>query len=280
MRRSFVPLLVLAPSIAAAGLLARGLAEVAATAWLPPGIAAAFAPPPEAVEAAPARTSAKTPGPLVVATKRAAVPKIPEAEIGACPLGARVVASVTDPDVPSRSLAVVAFPAAAGETKPVLREGSFIAGRTVRAITKTRVYLRDARGTCFVGPVLPREEPAPAAPAAKTIGIERVDEGHVRVDRLARDKLVESHAMATGARIVPVVEDGRVTGMKIAAVRPGSLLAELGLRAGDTIKSVNGFEIGSAEQGLEAFARLKSAPKIEIALVRAGKAAAIVIEVV
>ncbi len=157
MPRPIALLLLLAPPVAVASFAAYGLAAVAGQVSMPHGIAQALASPAPAPEAPPpASTSAKKPSPLVVATPPKAPRPLVEAEIGACPLTARVVLAVADDDEPSRSLAVVAFPADRGETKPVLREGSYVVGRTVRAITKTRVYLRDARGTCFVGPAAPR----------------------------------------------------------------------------------------------------------------------------
>jgi general secretion pathway protein C len=73
------------------------------------------------------------------------------------------------------------------------------------------------------------------------------------------------------ARIVPVQENGKTVGVKLNGVKADSLLGTIGLQNGDTLKTINGFEMGSPEKALEAYARLRTAPKITIAIDRGGK---------
>ena len=43
------------------------------------------------------------------------------------------------------------------------------------------------------------------------------------------------------------------------------------MQNGDTLKTINGFDMGSPEKALEAYARLRTANKLTIQLSRAGK---------
>jgi membrane-associated protease RseP (regulator of RpoE activity) len=53
-------------------------------------------------------------------------------------------------------------------------------------------------------------------------------------------------------------------------IRPSSLYARLGLLNGDTLVSVNGFELTSADKALEIYTKLREASRIEIVVERKG----------
>jgi general secretion pathway protein C len=53
-------------------------------------------------------------------------------------------------------------------------------------------------------------------------------------------------------------------------IRERSLLHEIGLKSGDRIESINGFDIANPEKALEAYARLRLAPKLKLVLDRRG----------
>jgi general secretion pathway protein C len=67
--------------------------------------------------------------------------------------------------------------------------------------------------------------------------------------------------------------------MRILSIPASSVLAGLGLRASDVLRSVNGFEVVDPEKMLEAYAKLKSAPHLELALVRGGQPVQIEIDI-
>jgi len=73
------------------------------------------------------------------------------------------------------------------------------------------------------------------------------------------------------ARIVPALKDGKPSGFKLFAVRPGSLYAELGIRNGDVIQSINGLELSTPETALGAYARLRTASEFVVQLERRGQ---------
>ena len=61
-----------------------------------------------------------------------------------------------------------------------------------------------------------------------------------------------------------------VVGIRVVALRPGSPLDGLGIRAGDVLESVNGFQLTTPAKMLEALARLRTADHLSLALQRGG----------
>jgi general secretion pathway protein C len=72
-------------------------------------------------------------------------------------------------------------------------------------------------------------------------------------------------------RVVPEQRDGKVIGLRLFGIRPGSVLGTLGLRNGDRLESINGFEIASPEKALQAYAQLRTASHLRVQLHRVGK---------
>jgi general secretion pathway protein C len=64
--------------------------------------------------------------------------------------------------------------------------------------------------------------------------------------------------------------------MRLARVTPGTLPDALGLQSYDELISVNGYRLNDPEQALMAYARLRSAERLSLALHRGGKATEIV----
>ncbi|MGV3623356.1 MAG: hypothetical protein ACO1OB_21230 [Archangium sp.] len=73
------------------------------------------------------------------------------------------------------------------------------------------------------------------------------------------------------ARIVPTMRDGRAEGLKLYGIRPNTLPTLVGLANGDTVKTVNGVSVGSPDQAMEVFRRLRSEKKFTIAFERRGE---------
>jgi general secretion pathway protein C len=71
-------------------------------------------------------------------------------------------------------------------------------------------------------------------------------------------------------RVVPEQRDGKVLGIRLFGIRPGTLLSALGLKSGDRIESINGFDIGDPEKALQAYARLRTASHLRVHVNRGG----------
>ena len=57
----------------------------------------------------------------------------------------------------------------------------------------------------------------------------------------------------------------------IYAVRPGSIYARLGVLNGDTITTINGHAVDTADRALDAYTALRGAAKVELGGLRRGK---------
>jgi general secretion pathway protein C len=122
-----------------------------------------------------------------------------------------------------------------------------------------------------------QEQPATNAPvddlqAQIDNGIKKIDENNYEIDKALVDKvLANPMAVAKGARVVPAVKNGQPDGFKLYAIRPSSVYAKLGLTNGDTLQSINGFELTSADKALEVYTKLREATSLEVSVTRRGK---------
>ncbi len=101
--------------------------------------------------------------------------------------------------------------------------------------------------------------------------IRKISETEYEIDRSAVEKILEDQAqLMRSARIVPEQKDGKTIGVRLFGVRPDTLLGTLGLKNGDRLEQINGFDMGSPEKALEAYARLRTAENLKIKLNRRG----------
>ncbi|MGE0546854.1 MAG: type II secretion system protein GspC [Kofleriaceae bacterium] len=103
-------------------------------------------------------------------------------------------------------------------------------------------------------------------------GIKKTGENTYELDKGLMDKvLANPMAWVKGARVVPSVQNGKSNGFKLYAIRPNSAYAKLGLSNGDTISSINGFELTTVDKALEVYTKLREATSLELEVVRRGK---------
>lgn len=75
--------------------------------------------------------------------------------------------------------------------------------------------------------------------------------------------------LLTQARAVPYFKDGRSIGLRLFAIKTGSLYEKVGLRNGDILKTINGNSLGDISQALKLFEKLKEERSITLTLERA-----------
>jgi len=103
-------------------------------------------------------------------------------------------------------------------------------------------------------------------------GIKKISDNNYEIDKSLVDKvLANPMGVAKGARVVPAVKNGQPDGFKLYAIRPSSVYAKLGLANGDTLQSINGFELTSADKALEVYTKLREATSLEVNVTRRGK---------
>jgi general secretion pathway protein C len=103
-------------------------------------------------------------------------------------------------------------------------------------------------------------------------GVKSTGENTYEIDRALVDKILANPAaVSKGARVVPATANGKATGFKLYAIRPTSVFAKLGLTNGDTLSSINGIEMTSIDQAMQAYQKLRDANQLEVEIQRRGK---------
>jgi general secretion pathway protein C len=77
--------------------------------------------------------------------------------------------------------------------------------------------------------------------------------------------------LAKRVQVVPVLDGGKLTGVRLSAGGDAALIAQIGLRQGDVITSVNGMAVDSFARGQEIMAGLASASSVRVTVLRDGK---------
>ncbi len=122
-------------------------------------------------------------------------------------------------------------------------------------------------GTLPINPTTPSPDPDTFAQ-----GIKQTDQTTYEIQRTTIDAvLANPMAVAKSARVVPAIKNGQPEGLKLYAIRPGSVWAALGLQNGDTIRAINGYELTSADKALEVYTKLRDAKQITVDVTRRGQ---------
>ncbi len=100
--------------------------------------------------------------------------------------------------------------------------------------------------------------------------IKKIAEGSYEIERaLVNDLLANPMSVARGARIVPSSnKNGQPNGFKLYAVQSTSVFAKLGIRSGDTVTSVNGFDLSSPDNALEVYTKVREARNLSVSVIR------------
>jgi general secretion pathway protein C len=103
-------------------------------------------------------------------------------------------------------------------------------------------------------------------------GITRISDTEYQVDRSLVTSLMSNQAeLMRMARVIPHEENGEVVGVKLYGIRRSSLLGRLGIRNGDMLRSINGFDMTSPDTALQAYAQLPSTSEVTVSLQRRGQ---------
>jgi S1-C subfamily serine protease len=110
--------------------------------------------------------------------------------------------------------------------------------------------------------------------------IEKIDDGTYQIPRKSVDQLISDPSkLVRGARMVPSMRNGKFNGIRLYAIRPSSPYGKLGFANGDTVRSINGFEIDSVARAAELWDQLKDAKELRFELERRGKPVELTIKI-
>ncbi len=204
----------------------------------------------------------------------------------ACGGDMRLLASVVNATAPRRSMAALEL---AGGTR-LVHVGDRVGDATFVELAATRAYLRGADGATCVLRVTP--ERARAGQVGRAVlarkselarsksgllaqelaaGIRKLGGDKYAVSReLLERMLSDPSALRQSGRFRVVKKDGRVEGLQLMSARPQSALAHLGIKKGDIVRNLNGFDLSNPGGALEAMSMLKSRATFSLAVLRDG----------
>ncbi len=106
-----------------------------------------------------------------------------------------------------------------------------------------------------------------AAPSGA--GVSALGSDEFVVEEAELDKGLENlPLLLTQARAVPYFKEGRSIGLRLFAIKNGSLYEKIGLKNGDILKAINGNSLGDISQALKLFEQLKQERSINLVLER------------
>lgn len=128
-------------------------------------------------------------------------------------------------------------------------------------------------------PAPPASTGLSAADAGQGIKVEWSGEGVKKTGEhaWAVDQKAVLHALdnigsvLTDARLTPVSSKDGAEGFLVNEIKPGGLFDALGLKNGDILKRVNGFEVTSPEKAIQVLTALRGESTIDLDVVRDGK---------
>ena len=197
-----------------------------------------------------------------------------------------LVSTMVCPSDENYSMAVVRDMSTKEKDPEMYHKGSTIGstGATVYRVTAKRLYILNNGRPEY----LELDGNAPVAVAANTPPVVQqptinaelgdIDKGvncsgnACTVDRSLVEKLLSNTTMlATAARFVPSIKDGKPNGFKLYAIRPQSIFGRIGLQNGDTIKAINGSEMTTPDAALGLYTKLRNASHLSVQVERRGE---------
>lgn len=161
--------------------------------------------------------------------------------------------------------------------------GDVVGDLQIRRIDWNRVWLSGGEAACSMklGEKIAKAKPkrrsrrkrSARSSVPKAIGdkINKVGPGEYTIERTAFEEVLKRQTeLMRQTRVRPVKKGGKVVGLRVR-VRKGTLLDAIGLKNGDVISSINGFDLTNPQKALEAYGRLKQADSLSLSFERKGK---------
>ncbi|HEX4460365.1 MAG TPA: type II secretion system protein GspC [Polyangia bacterium] len=196
-----------------------------------------------------------------------------------------LVSTMYVPDDDKWSMAVIRDMTTKEKDAEMFNKGMTIGttGATVEKVLPKRVYLLNAGKREYVDlDANAAAAPTAVAQAAPTpeLGIGDISENGINcsggnkctIQRSVVDGLLRNTAaLATSARFVPSIKDGKPNGFKLYAIRPQSIFGRIGLQNGDTIKAINGSDMTTPDAALALYTKLRNASHLSVTVDRRGE---------
>lgn len=213
----------------------------------------------------------------------------PSAEDPSCGFGS--VSIIMTADDPAWSFASITDK---GGTAKLRRIGDPVDDYKIEAMGWDRVWLSKSASRCQMkvrddnAPKAAAKKPAASKrPARRRRGapqlpdelknkITKVSDTEYNIERSVVDDILEKQAeLMRYTRLKPVKDGDKVVGLRMSRIRSGTLLDVLGLKNGDQVQSINGFDLTDPQKALEAYGRLRTADRLTLKVTRGGSATTI-----
>lgn len=208
----------------------------------------------------------------------------PGAEDPSCGFGSvSIIMTATDPDWSFASITDDSG------TAKLRRIGDPVGEYTIEAMAWDRIWLTKSSSRCQMkvrddaAPTKTASKPkptrrptrrrrgAPKLPDELASKITKVSDNEYNIERSVVDDILEKQAeLMRYTRLRPVKDGDKVVGLRMSRVRSGTLLDVLGLKNGDQVQSINGFDLTDPQKALEAYGRLRTADRLTLKVVRGG----------
>jgi len=108
---------------------------------------------------------------------------------------------------------------------------------------------------------------ATATPATASVSVKAPPTWQQTVDRLRQNPA----ELMKRVQVVPVLDGGKLSGVRLSTGADVALLNQIGLQPGDIVTSVNGTPIDSIERGQQIMSSLGNASSVRVTVLREGK---------
>ena len=116
---------------------------------------------------------------------------------------------------------------------------------------------------------LPPPVPAPRPNEPGSTGIVRVDPGTWRIGRdLVLENFANVGSLSSQATVTPYFVQGQQQGFRLSQIRSGGLLQQIGLQEGDVLQTVNGLNLYTPQEALQAYQQLQTESTVRINILR------------
>ncbi len=110
-------------------------------------------------------------------------------------------------------------------------------------------------------------------------GIVRVDPGTWRISRdLIMENFANVGSLSSQATVTPYFVQGQQQGFRLSQMRSGGLLQQIGMQEGDVLQTVNGLNLYTPQEALQAYQQLQTESTVRINILRNNRPATLTYE--
>jgi general secretion pathway protein C len=96
--------------------------------------------------------------------------------------------------------------------------------------------------------------------------IKKVGDNQYIVEKSGVEQIIQNYARLAGSLRTRNTKEG----MRLSGIKPNDIMSKLGMKNGDLLQSINGFDMSDPDKAVDAYAKLRSAGKLAITVNRDG----------